>query len=358
MWLRLCMLALLASFGTGCGTVVPRISEVWDRDYPGKPYPLDNPTPPISASGQIEYEVKQNIYCELRRAVQYADRYLLKDNTTSRELTSKLLPDDWGAAMSLSFQVDESATLAPSLSLITPLPDQQSRSLGFGGTLSSTATRTDKFNSFFTIKYLRDNSGATINKICEGPNQDPFRKDLHIEPAQSSMLVQGLGLKTWLLDALIVNQGIPSYGTPSVANFGPNGRRTKASGDKDPSLTADGQDTISIEIKIRHRQHREPHPVMAAHQALGERRRDPVHGRTHANPRSDLDDRSARAPDRQRQLGAADRSGSGRGQPRGSAAAVRSLLRARRARGRAPSPTSCAVRSGRSSRLPWRRPPA
>jgi hypothetical protein len=61
--------ALISSGLTGCGLTVPQISEVWDRDYPGDP----GGTPVLTATAQIEYEIKQKVYCELVHAVEQAE---------------------------------------------------------------------------------------------------------------------------------------------------------------------------------------------------------------------------------------------------------------------------------------------
>ena len=58
---------LFSSGLSGCGLTVPEVGEFWDRDYPGDP---TKGTPTLTATAQIEYEIKQKVYCELRYAVQ------------------------------------------------------------------------------------------------------------------------------------------------------------------------------------------------------------------------------------------------------------------------------------------------
>jgi len=44
----------------GCGTTAPKISEFWDRDIPPDPELLREH--PISASAQIEFEIKNGFF--------------------------------------------------------------------------------------------------------------------------------------------------------------------------------------------------------------------------------------------------------------------------------------------------------
>lgn len=85
----------------------------------------------------------------------------------------------------------------------------QSYSFGLGGTLSSTASRTDKYDPYYTVAALLDTKRMPY-KVCEGPEQDPFVK-IDFQPAKSSLLVEDdLGIKEWLVGAMFTNQQIPS----------------------------------------------------------------------------------------------------------------------------------------------------
>jgi hypothetical protein len=65
----------LAACGlTGCGISVPDIKEIWDVD---KPPDAEHPTK-VPGAAQIEYEIKKRIYCELKDAVQAANKIPLK----------------------------------------------------------------------------------------------------------------------------------------------------------------------------------------------------------------------------------------------------------------------------------------
>jgi uncharacterized membrane protein YgcG len=273
-WARFCVFALLSSSLTGCGTVVPNIAEPWDGardigeqregDLTGKTTAM-----PISATAQIEFEIKKQIYCELKAAVQTVDWY--SRNTGNVQL----LPHDWGASVSISLQVDESTALNPGVALnvamanatstfgvvqkvgnttITPpmTSTPQSFSLGFGATISSTATRIDKFDPYYSVQYLltpssvpKNPSNADPDPVCqfEKPTSDPVARGGHV-PAKSSPLiaqdvfgvgpilanraleelepgaphiVSQLGLVDWLVGATWTNQEIPSVGGPAIA---------------------------------------------------------------------------------------------------------------------------------------------
>jgi hypothetical protein len=218
--------ALIATGLSGCGLSVPQIGEVWDPDFPGDPA---GGTPTITATSQIEYEIKRKIYCELSYAVEQVER--IQEN-------GKLpIPDSWGIQMQLSLEVDESVSLSPGVTFTQLLPNvmkifgvfpnksvnsvsvAQSFSLGFGGVLSSEALRTDKFNAYYSIKDLRQKAAQHQTPCLPGGKPDP-QKDWFIgqnfSPAQSSpLLIQSdLGLKDWLAGAMLVD--ITSASTPSA----------------------------------------------------------------------------------------------------------------------------------------------
>jgi hypothetical protein len=162
---RVKFLAVLISTGlSGCGLTVPQVGEFWDRDYPGDPDPAKGNSK-ITSTAQIEYEIKQQVYCELRYAVEQVEAIPTANGP--------LIPNGWGVQLQLSLEVDESVALNPSISFTRYLENvmkifgvfsstkttnsvtiAQTFSLGFGGTLSSEALRTDKFNTFYSVKNL------------------------------------------------------------------------------------------------------------------------------------------------------------------------------------------------------------
>jgi hypothetical protein len=231
---RLLMILLTSSALTGCGTMVPDIKEAWDTDIPATAT-----TMPVPGAGQIEFEIKKQIYCELRGAVNAANQYHQKTDDAGA-LLQTLLPKDWGALVSLSLTVDESSALNPGATFTDPMASAISTfgvvnkvpvttstprlfSLGAGGTLSSTATRTDKFDPYYTIQELSrplDNRDPYYDvSMCNPskPENDPLVAKGH-SPAKSSLLISSqLGLTQWLLGALFTNDAIPSVVGPSTA---------------------------------------------------------------------------------------------------------------------------------------------
>jgi hypothetical protein len=292
---RLCVFALLAGGLSGCGTVIPSVGEIWDgaKDIPEQTTKDGEPwSAPISAAAQIEFEIKKQIFCELKAAVQSVKAYSKFGSVT-------LLPDDWGASVSISLQVDESTALNPGVALnvamanavstfgvvqkvgnttITPptTSTPQSFSLGFGATVSSTATRVDKFDPYYSIQYLLTplslpKKPSDPYPLCQfdEPTGDPLTADGH-SPAKSSFLiaqnstpmltnraalnpnsptwptaphiVSQLGLVDWLVGATWANQAIPSVGGPAIAYNFPEylkkqRARLKALGFSDPQVT-------------------------------------------------------------------------------------------------------------------------
>jgi hypothetical protein len=228
------LMVLLASCGlAGCGTVVPNIKEAWDSDIPGAPsdgrYP---PTPPYWGAAQIEFEIKKRIFCDLTTAVHTANAYSWTVEHNGREGNVRYLPKDWAAQVSLSLEVDESSALNPGVAFNNPMASAISTfgvlgkapvtfstpqlfSLGIGGTLSSTATRTDKFDPYWTIEKLSEDTP----NVCNPDNKhDPVvqRADkTGYTPAKSSPLIESdLGLTEWLVGALFTNTAIPSNTGP------------------------------------------------------------------------------------------------------------------------------------------------
>jgi hypothetical protein len=232
----------------GCGLAVPDIKEVWDADKPAGAHGQR-----IPGTAQIEYEVKQRIFCELGKAVQYVNHNFPVSSGSSpnnlKPYAQNPIPLDFLVQISLSFQVDETSSLSPGVVLTQTLPNAvttfgagaaavttgQSRSIGFGGTLSSTATRIDKFVPSYSIRYLMIPFGP--NSPCTDPKNDPFRKN-HWEPDSSSpFVIEGdLGIQDWLTGATIVNNLIVSQ-TSGAAGGG-------------ASVGGLATDAVSYEIKF------------------------------------------------------------------------------------------------------------
>jgi hypothetical protein len=230
-------LVALATAGlAGCGGLaVPAIQEPWDTEVR-----LPGGKSSVSATAQIELEIKLRVYCDLREAVHAVQRYTFTDDN-GKVIPS--LPANWGASVAIMLQVDESVALNPGVAFNDVLPNAimkfgpgntvttgQSFSLGFGGTLSSTATRIDKFNPYYTIKELSKPFAKGSSCL---PGNDPYLSK-GVTPASSSpfILESDLGIKNWLRDATYVNRLIPSDKGTSAAGSAPK------------------VDTISYEIKF------------------------------------------------------------------------------------------------------------
>jgi hypothetical protein len=255
------LVASLAAFGlVGCGLAVPDIKEAWDADLPE-----DSKGPRVPAAAQIEFEVKKHVFCELGDAVKEVNKTPVDLGSTR---VPYALPPNWIAQISLSFQVDESSALSPGVSLNTVLPNavnifgsgasgtvttSQSRAVGLGGTLSSTATRIDKFNPVYDIDYLMIRNGP--NSVCnkDRPEIDPFRQRGWQPASSSPFIIEGdLGIRDWLFGAILTNVFIPSQKKdvpPARSTKGAGGAGTAGGG----SASGGGgvkPDTISYEIKF------------------------------------------------------------------------------------------------------------
>lgn len=238
---------------SGCGTTVPQIKEIWDVDRPGNNNSPNGPTPPISGSAQIEFEIKKRVFCDLRDAVREAIYY--NSNVTTRDgaviKRDTLLPLDWGAQISLSLEVEEHSALNPGVSFNEPYANAitnrigsaftstpQSRAIGIGAELSSASTRTDKINAYYSVSYLISRSADKL--VCDSEEHDPFRK-VQWDYAKSSpfILTSSLGLSEWLVGSVWASRQLPSVGLPSEAKF---------AGTQDGP--AKKPDTVSIDIKF------------------------------------------------------------------------------------------------------------
>src|SRR5262245_6391900 len=126
----------VATLLSGCGTYVPQMQEAWETSR----------TPVLTAGGDLEFKVREKIYCDIVQAVHDND---------------PLLAPQWGVQVTVDLQVDETGAVNPGGSFIEPLSGGQSRSLGLGATLSSQGTREDKFSNYWNIDKLRKFLGGT-----------------------------------------------------------------------------------------------------------------------------------------------------------------------------------------------------
>jgi hypothetical protein len=159
----------------GCGLYVPQMQELWETES----------SPLLTAGGVLEYKIKQKVYCGIVEAVVAARN-------------QHILPRGWAVQVTLDLQVDETGSVNPGVSFITPMVNSQSFTLGFGGTLSSQGTREDKFGSYWILDKFTSITGT------------PCDNDGSAEGGSSLLLESDLGIVEWLRNALTVDYFTPS----------------------------------------------------------------------------------------------------------------------------------------------------
>jgi hypothetical protein len=213
-----------------CGTYVPPIAEVVDRPDGG-----------LDATGVLEKRIKETVYCDLKKAV-IAATERLRSSRDGKVIDA--LPDSWGVQMTINLQVDETGALNPGATLIQTLPTEvlsfpnrvpvsapQSFNLGFGGTLSSQATRIDKYSFYYSVGDLKKRLGDA-DTSCSGGRDG------------SSFLVTGdLGISQWLIDALTLENDYPSSQPPPSPPRAAGGPNAGSSGNSK-------QDVLSYQVKF------------------------------------------------------------------------------------------------------------
>jgi hypothetical protein len=213
----------------GCGFTVPQIPEVWDL------------VADTDATQHMEMQIKKAIFCELREAVYLARRkYHYENFSGGTVVTTKddqPVPDAWGAQITLTFTVDEASKLNPGVSFISPVrapSSMQTFTAGLGGTVSSDATRIDKFETFYTIAEIAN--VYSENDVCSRSPSGILGPESH----SSLFLVSSdLGIKEWLPGATAVSGFLRST-------------RAAANGEGAPmsSGASFASDSISYDIKF------------------------------------------------------------------------------------------------------------
>jgi hypothetical protein len=181
-----------------------------------------------------------------------------------------MIPSDWIAQLSLSLEVDESSALSPGVTFNQVMANSiktfgvgntvttpQSFNLGFGATLSSTATRTDKFDPTYSIAWLI--LPNTQHDICIQKNDIFYATG--VVPAQSSpLIVSDLGIEKWLLGAMLTENLLPSQPPiqpkaakkkpTKVADLSGNTGGSGSSGSGGGGGGSLGPFSVSVEIKF------------------------------------------------------------------------------------------------------------
>ena len=183
-------LALTLHLGA-CGTYVPSINEVWE---------------PAEVDDTVVYRIKKSVFCELRQASSKVGngRIVVKGQNVPN------LPDDWGAQLTLTLQVDETGAADPSVAYNTVV-NGGTFSLPLTSKLSSQATRRDVYYSYHSarsLKYPLDGGDTS----CSEFNSDYSMRPL--DRSGSSRLFGNLGIERWLTGALLAQNALPSSPFP------------------------------------------------------------------------------------------------------------------------------------------------
>lgn len=205
-----------------CGVMTPKIQEVWDVDIPANSLP-DLPAA-YTASSRLSYEVQRRIYCDVKEGVTLASTIPVSHGETlenAKIIRGGLFPEGWGVQVSINLQVEESFALNPGVSLVSPLANAvsnagsarpvvtpQSSSVGFGATLSSAATTTNKVVPYWSVRELigipKKKSKCEIDPSTGVFKNDPF--DIaHVPKINSSPFItdSDLGIKEWIVGEMI-----------------------------------------------------------------------------------------------------------------------------------------------------------
>jgi hypothetical protein len=222
----------------GCGTYVPQIQEIWDSSD-------------VSAV-PLEVKIKAQIYCEIRDAViNTKPGHPLSIRVSRDGKPIDVLPDSWGVQVTINLTVDETSALNPGLVLNTPMigatthfaggtsvATPQSYNFGLGGTLSSHATRIDKFTFYYAVGDLKKED---VRDSCTKPDPQMNRE------GSSLLLTSDLGIGKWLHDALFV-----LYIDPSSTLFAADSTPKKKQNSKTDSSANSSfkPDVLSYEVKF------------------------------------------------------------------------------------------------------------
>jgi hypothetical protein len=159
---------LLAGSLAGCGIYVPDIVPSSDPD----------------AHAIKVNKVINHVKCELREAVLSVLHYEYENMRQFPE-RKRRIPwlDNWGAWLAIKFAAVEKGALNAGVTLTDPLPNSQSFTLGFGGTLSSEATRTDKVEYLFVFSDFIPPGGRVTRppEPCKGYDGILIDSDLKIK---------------------------------------------------------------------------------------------------------------------------------------------------------------------------------
>jgi hypothetical protein len=213
-------------------------------------------------------KVAGQVVCELRRAVR---RVVITDRPTEFVQTPGAPPpppprdlnwfvNKWAVQVTLNLIIVENTALTPGVSLnnvyrnaTTTFPGAaavttpQSFSLGLGGTASSTATRNDKLNMFFTVKELLYGA-PSIEKPCIPPPTDAdvfLQSDLKIyDWLSAALLPYGADIVDYANNSTAQNAITHDvkFEIVSSGNINPQWKLVRVTANTSPTLLAAGRD--------------------------------------------------------------------------------------------------------------------
>jgi hypothetical protein len=192
--LALVLFMPMATTLSGCGTYVPQIQEFWEG---------------VDVTGDMEWRIKQNIFCETVHALRAVRQTILVDHQRS-------IPDSYGVQLQVNLTVEEVGALNPSVALNNTIPNglvnkvtvPQSFVFNGAATLSSTATRTDTFYSYYNVGNI---SRPGANSWCEDV---AAAENIHL--GSSPLLKYNLGIEDYLREQVqgadVLSSSAPAKG--------------------------------------------------------------------------------------------------------------------------------------------------
>jgi hypothetical protein len=159
----------------GCGTYVPHQTEFWEGP---------------ELTNDMAVNIKKHIFCETVEAIKFVNKNLTVDGHGA-------LPPEYGVQMQIGLTVEEVSALNPGVTLNHTLPNAsvagvtvgQMSNVGLGGTLSSTATRTDTSYSYYLVGKI---AGDRDNLWCQ-----------KLRASHDASLLEGdLGISSYLKNAV------------------------------------------------------------------------------------------------------------------------------------------------------------
>lgn len=249
-------MALAATCLTACGTYVPDIQEFWGA-------PKDATIKVNKIAGQVT--------CELHKAVQQVfhdnatrtgsyPRFEAEPGQTPPKYQTLEWFDSWVVQVNLKLNIVEDTSLTPGVSLNTVMPSAvttfpgaaavttpQSYATGLGATLSSTATRTDQLNMFFTVHELRGGRSARELPCTTSPARADFfvQSDLKIYDWLSAALlpqytdIVDIGANTSAQNTIIHDI---KFEIVSDGSVDPTWKLVRVSANTSPNLLSAGRD--------------------------------------------------------------------------------------------------------------------